>query len=190
MLPGTLVGLLSDVPVLALYRELLAEALLVAPRQQSASGLAIPNAALQALVEVAEVPVLFGILKAAWAASHKALRRAQRKDSAAVRRAFQALVVHKIWPLLHIVPPTASAASVTAFAAWREPDPTGILRATAYKLGVEFLLLFSRCYFFFSLSPFYSSVHRFVQSEPLAELTTTGEQLFEPFCSSELEFRV
>ncbi|XP_072546652.1 nephrocystin-1 [Salminus brasiliensis] len=100
LLPDTLTGCLSTVHLLALYRQVLADALLL-DRVTMQNADLICNAVLATFPEVLDQPDLMDAFRKLWVESENNLRRSEKKDIAVMKKLFESVYMSSVFPLLY-----------------------------------------------------------------------------------------
>ncbi|KAL7861451.1 hypothetical protein SRHO_G00128920 [Serrasalmus rhombeus] len=100
LLPDTIIGYLSTVRLLALYRQLLADALLLERVTMQNADL-ICSAVLATFPEVLDHPDLMDAFKNSWVVSQNNLKRSDKKDITALKKLFENVYMSSVFPLLY-----------------------------------------------------------------------------------------
>ncbi|XP_030643339.1 nephrocystin-1 [Chanos chanos] len=99
LLPDTIVGSLSCVPLLALYRQLLADTLLLNRVTMQNADL-LCSSVLATFPQVLDQPDLMDALRLAWMKAESMLKRHEKNDIAVLKREFENVYMSSVYPLL------------------------------------------------------------------------------------------
>ncbi|XP_048863353.1 nephrocystin-1 isoform X1 [Brienomyrus brachyistius] len=100
LLPDTLIGSSSSVPLLALYRQVLADALL-RDRLTMQNADLICSPVLVTFPHVLDHTDLLDALRGTWAEKEGALRRSEKRDPELLKGLFVRVYLDRVFPLLH-----------------------------------------------------------------------------------------
>ncbi|XP_062375418.1 nephrocystin-1 [Sardina pilchardus] len=100
LLPDTFVGSLCSVQLLALYRQLLADTLLL-DRVTMQSADLICNSVLATFPEVLNQSDLLDAFQSAWENAEKLMKRSEKRDMAVLKREFVRVYMEYVFPLLY-----------------------------------------------------------------------------------------
>ncbi|KAI4879068.1 hypothetical protein NFI96_022483, partial [Prochilodus magdalenae] len=100
LLPDTIIGCLSTVQLLALYRQLIADALLL-DRVTMQNADLICSAVLGTFPEALDQPDLMDAFKKSWVESETNLKRSDKKDTAVMKKLFESVYMSSVFPLLY-----------------------------------------------------------------------------------------
>ncbi|XP_035388748.1 nephrocystin-1 isoform X3 [Electrophorus electricus] len=100
LLPGTIVGCLSTLPLLAVYRQLLADALLLERVTMQNADL-ICSSVLATFPEVLDQTDLMDAFKS-WVEAENNLKRSDKKDIGVLKKTFQSVFMSGVFPLLFV----------------------------------------------------------------------------------------
>ncbi|RKO86026.1 hypothetical protein BDK51DRAFT_26352, partial [Blyttiomyces helicus] len=98
-LPDVLISFLSAVPVLAMYRQILAEALEGAQRESAMSTIYEP--AIAVLPQIAAQNDLLALLVHLWERALRGMKRGEKNSAVKMKQLFTETVL-AVWPLLHV----------------------------------------------------------------------------------------
>ncbi|XP_035388747.1 nephrocystin-1 isoform X2 [Electrophorus electricus] len=101
LLPGTIVGCLSTLPLLAVYRQLLADALLLERVTMQNADL-ICSSVLATFPEVLDQTDLMDAFKKSWVEAENNLKRSDKKDIGVLKKTFQSVFMSGVFPLLFV----------------------------------------------------------------------------------------
>ncbi|XP_022528360.2 nephrocystin-1 [Astyanax mexicanus] len=100
LLPDTITGCLSTVHLLSLYRQLLADALLL-DRVTMQNADLICNAVLATFPGVLDQSDLMDAFRKLWTESESNLKRSEKKDITVLKKHFESVYMSGVFPLLH-----------------------------------------------------------------------------------------
>ncbi|XP_076141792.1 nephrocystin-1 isoform X2 [Alosa pseudoharengus] len=100
LLPDTFVGSLCSVQLLALYRQLLADTLLL-DRVTMQSADLICNSVLATFPEVLNQSDLLDAFQSAWENAEKLMKRSEKRDMSVLKREFVRVYMEYVFPLLY-----------------------------------------------------------------------------------------
>lgn len=100
LLPGTITGYLSTVHLLSLYRQLLADALLL-DRVTMQNADLICSAVLATFPAVLDQSDLMDAFRKLWAESESNLKRSEKKDITVLKKLFESVYMSGVFPLLY-----------------------------------------------------------------------------------------
>ncbi|KAK1793666.1 hypothetical protein P4O66_012030 [Electrophorus voltai] len=101
LLPGTIVGCLSTLPLLAVYRQLLADALLLERVTMQNADL-ICSSVLATFPEVLDQTDLMDAFKKSWVEAENNLKRSDKKDIGVLKKTFESVFMSGVFPLLFV----------------------------------------------------------------------------------------
>ncbi|XP_016414155.1 nephrocystin-1 isoform X2 [Sinocyclocheilus rhinocerous] len=102
LLPDTIVGSLSTVHLLATYRQILADALLL-DRVTMYNADLICSSVLASFPDVLDQPDLMDAFRKSWTESESSLRRSDKKDINVLKQMFVSVYMGSVFPLLYSV---------------------------------------------------------------------------------------
>ncbi|XP_056623733.1 nephrocystin-1 [Triplophysa dalaica] len=100
LLPDTIVGCLSSLKFLAIYRQILADALLL-DRVTMQSADLMCNSVLASFPDVLDQPDMMDAFRKSWTESESNLRRSDKRDINVLKQLFVSVYMSSVYPLLY-----------------------------------------------------------------------------------------
>ncbi|XDV43126.1 hypothetical protein PO909_011656 [Leuciscus waleckii] len=139
LLPDTIVGSLSTVHLLATYRQILADALLL-DRVTMCNADLICSSVLSSFPDVLDQPDLMDAFRKSWTESERNLRRSDKRDINMLKQMFVSVYMSSVFPLLYSAEmPTPCWADEEV-----ESQRARIIYSPSQKISVE-TMLSSQC---------------------------------------------